>query len=209
VPSAPAAPKTKHSLPQPHASSLSRHAFGLPLPCRNILRLLEALNAFHRYINSSAAVHDTSQEALRLVYSGEFPWRSGSLETNGEVTSQRHYALQWRTAKHRLARTQEEEVLLAKEVVLMFNWLEERLAAVEEQRTHLAGVSAARPASCEAAVAAAPTFKEEHKARLACAAQLSAIDGRLMLLAQERQRLRCIQEDARKRLGSHLPALRA
>lgn len=169
------------------------------------MRLLEALNAFLRYIDSTAAVYDTSRDALQLVYSGEFPWRSGSIETNGAVSAQRHYALLWRTAKHKLARTQEEEVLLAKEVVLMFNWLEERLAAVEEKRAHLVDSAAACPASCEAAVAAAPTAKDAHKVRVECADKMSAIKGRLVLLANEAQRLKCIQADANTRLGSFLP----
>lgn len=175
------------------------------MPCRNILRLLEALNAFHRYTDSTAAVHDTSPAALQLVYNGEFPWQLGSIETNGAVTAQRHYALLWRTAKHKLARTQEEELLLAQEVVLMFNWLEARLAAREETRAALTNVLAACPANCEAAVAAAPSVKEAHKAKVDCAAKVSELNGRLALLAQETQRLKCIQTDAQRRLGGCLP----
>ena len=181
----------------------------LPIcPCSNILRLVEALNAFHRYADvdgAATAVHDTGKEALGLLYDRQFPWCAHAPEPNGQVAVQRQHALLWRTAKHKLARTEEEEVLLRQEVVLMLNWLEERLHNADTLRASLESAAAAAAASYELALAAATTSQAAHAANLARAAKQSTVDGRLELLAQEKQRLGCILVAARTRLQAYLP----
>ena len=148
----------------------------------------------------------TSEAAVRTVCEGVFPWESGPTGANGLITAQHHFGLLYRTARHKLARTREEEALLAKEVVLMHNWLEERLAGVAEKREHLQRQLAACTAQCATVVAAAPDSRPAHEAIVLEAAQQSRSAGRMLLLEQEEERLRCMQADARRRVPLDPPA---
>jgi len=157
------------------------------------------LKAHHRSAGTAAATSatETTLDELEKVFSGTFPWQSGSEEATGDVMMERHFALQWRTAKHRLARTEEENELLGKEVSLLHNWLEERLAAVNDKIVRLERESTDGTTECAATQVA-------HEAKCADvlkrAAKQSRNAGQLVLLAQEKERLECILADARKRL---------
>ena len=176
---------------------------------------MHCLNDLHRSVQDATSredtpalpnMLDTSEAARRIVYSGVLPWNTGPTGANGLVGTQRHFGLLYRTARHKLARTEEEELLLRKEVVLMHNWLEERLAEVAKKLEGHALLLAERTTQCAAAAAAPSTSQAAHETMLVHAAQKSKIAGRLVLLAQEQERLRCIQADARRRVPLHPPA---
>ena len=74
----------------------------------------------------------------------QFPWQNSGIGS-GSLAARVHYARRYRTAKARVARTEEEKVYLQKEVIRTINWLEEQVAAVQQQLA--AYVEAQQPSS--------------------------------------------------------------
>lgn len=97
-----------------------------------------------------------TRAALFCALAGHFPWVEGSV--NAAVTSaHRHFAQRYRHALAQHRRSLEERSILHAEVVLLFNGLEEREAAIidclEQQRSMLSGSSAAAANSTAAGTA--------------------------------------------------------
>jgi len=79
-----------------------------------------------------------TDELVRAVCRGEYPWQAGAAAANGGGAAQCHYGRRYRTCQAQLARTLEEEDILAAEVLRTFNWIEERTAGFEERHGALA-----------------------------------------------------------------------
>jgi enamine deaminase RidA (YjgF/YER057c/UK114 family) len=68
-----------------------------------------------------------------LVCDGNFPWAAGQGAINGTQAAQRYYARQYRRAKARLDRAEEEVSILKEEVIRLQHWLEYTENAVEQR----------------------------------------------------------------------------
>lgn len=67
-----------------------------------------------------------------LLIAGQFPWVEGS-DNFAVSSSHRHYAQRYRHLSALHTRSVEEKAILRVEVIRMFNWLEEREAAIQQR----------------------------------------------------------------------------
>lgn len=133
--------------------------------------------------------------------SGELPWLGSSAGlVNGSVAAQVYYGRQYKLRKAQLDRTLEEKLILSKEVVRTFNWLEWRIEYFTERKNTLA----ARGGKCAVDAAAAidqgdmPEAVRQHL-------QSALSFGESALAARELARFKLIMADATDRLGEYLP----
>jgi hypothetical protein len=140
---------------------------------------------------------------------GEFPWVVGS--SNATITSaHRHYAQRYRhlAAQHR--RSQEEQNILLTEVILAFNWLEERETDMETRMEELRASIGTRGSSAGPEEPDVPGSSSTVVPGLAGNGagawhQLLAA-GEAAMLEIELSRLQQIHIDARKHLNKHKPS---
>ena len=154
-------------------------------------------------MGTSATPKTATQERLRPILEGNFPWEADEDGGNGEHSAQRHYGAQCRTEINQLQRTEEETVILNDEVIRLFNRLEEVSAALEDKIQDQAVIShmtAPKEATDISDVAESGAVLEER------AKKHNLAEGRAVLLNVELQRVKLIWKDAANRLRKHFPA---
>lgn len=92
---------------------------------KNIVELLSVLETWNA-LKDERSENAVSDDKVRAVSKGEFPWVRLDLGENGSPVVQRHFAQRYRTARCQLQRSQEEKIFLRNEAVRLINWTEER-----------------------------------------------------------------------------------
>jgi hypothetical protein len=135
-----------------------------------------------------------TEERVREICSGVFPWSSATLGPNGSREAQNHFAMRYQAAKNQRQRTVEEVEMLKKEVVRVFNWCEEREEEVGEKIRVVDG----KVKELEELNNENPTTRKE---ALNNKRRIGILLGKKHVLSMEERRLRHIHGEARRRLS--------
>lgn len=142
-----------------------------------------------------------TQADVDKACSGELPWLGSSAGlVNGSAAAQVYYGRQYKLRKAQLDRTLEEKLILPKEVVRTFNWLEWRVEYFTKRKDTLAtlGGKCAVDAMAAANQGEMPEAATQRR-------QSSLALGESALAARELARFRLIMADATARLSTYLP----
>ena len=160
---------------------------------KSIIRGL--LDCYHTWEvkGTETARNAMTEERLRQVCGGLFPWSSTSVGANGSPSAQKHFAQRYHTAKNQLQRTVEEVGMLKKEVVRVFNWCEERVKEVTEKiKLFESRIKEMKEANDEDNI---PAKDAAIIRRIIC-----IMEGKKHVHMMEELRLKCIHGEARQRL---------
>ncbi len=153
----------------------------------NIKDLLRTLSTWEVYGTAAAPAWLPTDDTIRKVNKGEFPWSTENPGSSAPEALQRHYGVRYRAAAAQVARAEEEIEYLRMEAVLLVNGLEERIEAVEQ------------------AMVVDQSVLEDVVAGTAgdAARKAKVLEGRIQLLGMERERLELIKEQADKLRATH------